>query len=131
MRTITEYASEPKEREVVVVGDRANIFYRTDIKQEDEDKWTAVEYSAQVNAAKFEFTDEVVAELLAADEQAEAQRVRLLRNGLLADSDKEVLPDRLTKTSTAFKEWAEYRQALRDITDQEGFPYEVIWPNRP
>jgi len=27
--------------------------------------------------------------------------------------------------------WAPYRQALRDITDQEGYPHEVVWPTRP
>ncbi len=27
--------------------------------------------------------------------------------------------------------WAVYRQALRDITAQEGFPTNVIWPQEP
>lgn len=27
--------------------------------------------------------------------------------------------------------WAEYRQALRDITQQVGFPHEVVWPEVP
>lgn len=27
--------------------------------------------------------------------------------------------------------WLDYRQALRDITDQPGFPTNVIWPTRP
>ena len=27
--------------------------------------------------------------------------------------------------------WAVYRQALRDIPDQEGFPNEVTWPTEP
>lgn len=27
--------------------------------------------------------------------------------------------------------WAAYRQALRDITTQAGFPWQVIWPNQP
>lgn len=27
--------------------------------------------------------------------------------------------------------WATYRQALRDITEQEGFPENIIWPERP
>ena len=27
--------------------------------------------------------------------------------------------------------WLDYRQALRDITLQEGFPYAIVWPNRP
>lgn len=25
-------------------------------------------------------------------------------------------------------EWSTYRQALRDITGQDGFPYQVTWP---
>lgn len=29
------------------------------------------------------------------------------------------------------EEWAAYRQALRDITKQEGFPEDVIWPEEP
>ena len=29
------------------------------------------------------------------------------------------------------KEWAEYRQALCDITSQDKFPYEVTWPVIP
>jgi hypothetical protein len=28
-------------------------------------------------------------------------------------------------------EWVTYRQELRDITAQEGFPYSVIWPENP
>lgn len=28
-------------------------------------------------------------------------------------------------------EWSAYRTALLDITDQDGFPQNVIWPNKP
>jgi hypothetical protein len=28
-------------------------------------------------------------------------------------------------------EWATYRQALRDVTAQSGFPYEINWPVKP
>ena len=27
--------------------------------------------------------------------------------------------------------WANYRQALRDITSQSGFPWEIEWPSKP
>lgn len=27
--------------------------------------------------------------------------------------------------------WANYRQALRDIPQQEGFPWDVTWPEKP
>lgn len=28
-------------------------------------------------------------------------------------------------------EWLVYRQALRDISDQPGYPHEVVWPEEP
>jgi hypothetical protein len=27
--------------------------------------------------------------------------------------------------------WAAYRQELRDVTAQEGFPWDVVWPETP
>lgn len=27
--------------------------------------------------------------------------------------------------------WADYRQALLDITSQSGFPHDIVWPNKP
>ena len=27
--------------------------------------------------------------------------------------------------------WATYRQALRDVPEQDGFPEEVTWPSKP
>jgi hypothetical protein len=32
---------------------------------------------------------------------------------------------------TTKDKWAPYRQALRDVPSQEGFPYNVVWPNEP
>jgi hypothetical protein len=58
-------------------------------------------------------------------EQASA-RVREHRNLMLRETDWRVLPD--LNVSQA---WLDYRQALRDITTQEGFPYSVIWPEEP
>lgn len=29
------------------------------------------------------------------------------------------------------QKWKEYRQQLRDITDQEGYPFNVVWPIKP
>ena len=58
-------------------------------------------------------------------DQAE-DAVRNQRNRLLSDTDWMALSD-----NTMTPEWASYRQALRDITAQEGFPYSVIWPVKP
>jgi hypothetical protein len=64
--------------------------------------------------------------------QQKTNEVILQRNFLLVDSDKYVLPDRwLMYTEAKQFEWATYRQALRDIPEQEGFPYDVIFPTKP
>ena len=79
----------------------------------------------------------------AGDEQAAADAARALRNKLLDLSDKEMSLDRLgldirntitllATLGTIFAgEWAVYRQALRDIPQQDGFPFNVAWPNSP
>jgi hypothetical protein len=53
--------------------------------------------------------------------------VRQQRNQLLSDCDWTQLPDAPVETTS----WVTYRQALRDITVQAGFPHNVIWPEEP
>jgi hypothetical protein len=73
---------------------------------------------------------EKTAEELAAEEQGAAAAVRYERNLLIANCDWTQLDD--TPITNAKKlEWATYRQALRDIPDQAGFPWEVVWPVEP
>jgi len=57
-----------------------------------------------------------------------AQQVRERRTRLLAASDWTQLPDVDLKTKMA---WATYRQVLRDLTEQPGFPATVQWPTPP
>jgi hypothetical protein len=33
--------------------------------------------------------------------------------------------------TTVGTDWATYRQALRDVTDQAGFPNKITWPTQP
>ena len=55
---------------------------------------------------------------------------RLRRNGLLAESDITVL--RAYESGTPVSQaWVDYRQALRDITSQSGFPENFRWPVKP
>jgi hypothetical protein len=49
------------------------------------------------------------------------------RNKLLLESDWTQLPDAPVNKQA----WAEYRQALRDITHQTGFPTKIEWPLAP
>ena len=53
--------------------------------------------------------------------------VRERRDLLLARSDWTQLPDAPVDAAA----WAAYRQALRNITDQEGFPHDIAWPEAP
>ena len=56
-----------------------------------------------------------------------AAQVRAERNAKLAATDWTQITD-----STADKAaWATYRQALRDITAQAGFPWTITWPDAP
>ena len=55
------------------------------------------------------------------------KEVRNKRNKLLAECDWTQLPDAPVDQTA----WAAYRQALREVTDQEGFPANVIWPIKP
>ena len=55
-----------------------------------------------------------------------ATQARYQRNKLLSECDWTQLPD-----NKADKAWKVYRQALRDITSQEGFPSNIDWPVSP
>ena len=49
------------------------------------------------------------------------------RQGLLQDSDWTQLPD----VPVDKPAWATYRQALRDITEQQDYPLLIDWPEAP
>lgn len=58
--------------------------------------------------------------------------VRVQRNKLLADSDwtdTASAPARLGEP--LYTQWQIYRQALRDVTTQPGYPFDVVWPTPP
>lgn len=68
----------------------------------------------------------LTAEQIADRDAAKAASIRLERDSLLADTDWMALSD-----VTMSAEMTTYRQALRDITAQEGFPHSVNWPVKP
>ena len=91
------------------------------------------------------YTEAVQAE----DSEVAAVFARRIRNELLKQSDAELIIDRMgleVPTGTSFTawltflkglgealtgEWAVYRQALRDIPSQEGFPLDITFPTKP
>jgi hypothetical protein len=56
-----------------------------------------------------------------------AAQARLRRNDMLTVSDWTQMPDAPVDRQA----WAAYRQALRDVTGQDGFPLNIIWPTAP
>ena len=78
-----------------------------------------------------------------------AAAARAVRDQLLKDSDASMALDRLglvAPSGTTFTAWlsflkglgnvltgsiALYRQALRDLPQQPGFPYDIDWPEKP
>ena len=58
--------------------------------------------------------------------ESKANQVRSQRDMLMSQTDYLALSD-----NTLSPEMAAYRQALRDITTQEGFPESVSWPTKP
>lgn len=74
--------------------------------------------SAWLNAAK------------KAEEESVAEEVRSVRNKLLEEIDwTQTIDAPISAKSRSVLRT--YRQKLRDITEQDGFPYEVEWPVKP
>lgn len=80
-----------------------------------ETAMTVVDGVAQINYAKE-----------AASTADQKIRVRDHRNSMIERSDYMALSD-----VTMSDEWTTYRQALRDVPQQEGFPANVTWPDQP
>ena len=57
-----------------------------------------------------------------------SENVRFQRNQLLLESDFFNFPDACIAN---VQDWLDYRQELRDVPDQPGFPKKIIWPQRP
>ena len=75
-------------------------------------------------------------ESLAAEQEAaykamkdaeQAKSVRATRGEKLKDCDWTQVADAPVDKEV----WAAYRQALRDVTGQEGFPWTITWPEQP
>lgn len=102
---------------------------------------------AMTNSAKAELAETLSAAYSAACEAENADDAamfaRKIRNKLLEASDAQMTLDRIgldvssvagfiASLSKIFRgEWSKYRQALRDLPEQEGFPFNVEFPKPP
>lgn len=67
-------------------------------------------------------------ELLTDEDRAKAAREK--RDRLLAETDYLLMPD-YPISEEALAALKTYRQALRDVPEQEGFPNAIEWPSKP
>ena len=138
MRVETTYTERPVAREIKRIGKQAYCYIRenihsveVEIEGETRTEWECVEYLAKlVYTPGLTLTDELCEQIVAHEAEETAKQVRKKRNALLAESDREILPDRRDESSDTYKAWAAYRQALRDLPDAPGFPY-VDFPVKP
>ena len=77
--------------------------------------WTQMKTAEQIETERLE----------RASESARNQRDRFL-----TETDWVVVKHNELGTPIP-QEWLDYRQALRDIPDQTGFPEEIEWPQEP
>jgi len=78
-----------------------------------------------INGVETEITQQQLDEMIGSTPPP-PESVRQKRNALLAETDWWAVADRtMTQAET------DYRQALRDVPAQAGFPENVTWPTKP
>ena len=78
-----------------------------------------------IDGVEYELSDEEIATRNAEQNSMKPVMARQERDTLLSESDVHALADRITD------EWRTYRQALRDVPSQAGFPDNITWPTKP
>jgi len=127
---ITEEAVNRFESDIVFEGPQATggtvyQYSQRDGVEQLDGKWYTKYILGPVFTGDTAAADE--AEYKAMKDAEQAKSVRNSRNTKLTDCDWTQIAD-----STADKTaWATYRQALRDVPSQAGFPWTVTWPTQP
>ena len=109
-----------------------NVFSVTEVSQPDYDYFTQVvtEVNPTLDNGEWVQTWQVGAassERIQLLRDEAAMSIRITRNDILRGNDWTQLQDSPVDSTP----WATYRQELRDITTQVGFPTHVTWPTPP
>lgn len=97
-------------------------------KASEFDIWDPTELQWKTNPQQAELQAAQVAAQQAAQREQLIRDILTKRKTKLQESDWTQLPDVPLDTKQA---WATYRQALRDITLQETYPFNLLWPQPP
>lgn len=103
------------------------VVVRDGVEQDANDNWVEkwVEQDMFADTSDATKAEQEAAYQATLDADAAAS-VRAQRDELIAATDWRAASD-LTLSS----EWTDYRQALRDVPGQEGFPHTITWPTAP
>lgn len=104
------FAAQPELTNTQVLEEGQPIF------SSEDQRWI------QVWSARNKTTEEIDSAI-----ESKAAEIRLTRDHLLAESDWTQLADAPVDKAA----WAAYRQDLRDVPSQAGFPWDVTWPMEP
>ena len=130
-----------KPYEINIIGGEAEITLienAVEIAESAESprKWTWDEYRLRVkprqnlaDSVENNFTIWLEA-AKAAERDTAAKAIRKRRNALIAETDYLMTSDYPISESER-EAVSEYRQKLRDIPEQRGFPFEVVFPEKP
>jgi hypothetical protein len=125
-KPLTPYVIDTYGLEVILEGPQPQTTppYETVVRQGIEEikgKW----FKKYVIGPIFTNQEDEDSYRLRIDTQA-SESIRNNRNNLISKSDWMGCSDVIMSD-----EWRQYRQELRDITTQEGFPHNVDWPEEP
>lgn len=79
------------------------------------------------SAVEVDSLDGVIFPVTESESPSKGSVAREKRDLLLQQSDWTQVPDSPVNTSL----WATYRQSLRDVPTQQGFPDSIVWPEKP
>ena len=69
---------------------------------------------------------EMDADAITAKDTEQAKNIRAARDIKLSETDW-----RFRSDMNPSQDWKDYCQALRDVPEQSGFPWEIVWPTEP
>jgi len=90
---------------------------------QDFENWVLADETTRINGT----WDGQSFEPFVPDVSEVAEKVRFTRDNLLKNSDWTQIADAPVDKAA----WATYRQALRDLPKEAGFPWTITWPTEP
>ena len=93
--------------------------YAVEIKQQEDGSWAQVMVQIEISQEQYQNNVNI-----------QSQAVKADRDRMIASTDW-VVTKSLESGEPVPNAWKVYRQALRDITAQPGFPFNIQWPEPP